>query len=425
VNIGILGLGTVGGGVVNVLGKNENEIFARTGEQINITHGAVKSISEPRICADGNIKITEDAFEIVNNPEIDVVLELIGGTTIAKELVMAAINNNKHVITANKALIATHGNELLALAKEKKVHLLFEAAVAGGIPILKSLEQGLSANKIELVAGIINGTGNFILTEMRDKGRDFADVLKEAQDLGYAEADPTFDVEGIDAAHKLAILASIAFGCELQMDKVSTEGISQISGEDVAFASELNYSIKHLGIAKKVNGELQMRVHPTLIPKTQLLANVDGVMNAVLVKGNAVGPTLYYGAGAGDEATASAVIADLVDIIKNTVSHDVLGWKSLTKIPNCDVDNIESVFYLRLLATDKPGALADITTTLAKHNISVESVIQKQVDTQNNAHIAMITNSVTTASLNAAITEIQSHEFIQEDVKIIHVENLD
>ena len=424
-NIGILGLGTVGGGVVNVLSKNESEIFARTGEKINVTHGAVKSISEPRICADGDINITEDAFEVVNNPEIDVILELIGGTTIAKELVIQAINNNKHVITANKALIATHGNELLTLAKQKNVHLLFEAAVAGGIPILKSLEQGLSANKIELVAGIINGTGNFILTEMRDKGRDFADVLKEAQDLGYAEADPTFDVEGIDAAHKLAILASIAFGCKLQVDKVSTEGISQISGEDVMFATELNYSIKHLGIAKKVDGELQMRVHPTLIPKTQLLANVDGVMNAVLVRGNAVGPTLYYGAGAGDEATASAVIADLVDIIKKTVSYDVLGWKSLVEIPNCDANNIESVFYLRLLATDKPGTLADITTTLAKHNISVESVIQKQIDAQNNAHIAIITNNVKTANLKAAITEIQSHEFIQEDVKIIHVENLD
>ena len=424
-NIGILGLGTVGGGVVNVLSKNESEIFARTGEKINVTHGAVKSISEPRICADGDINITEDAFEVVNNPEIDVILELIGGTTIAKELVIQAINNNKHVITANKALIATHGNELLTLAKQKNVHLLFEAAVAGGIPILKSLEQGLSANKIELVAGIINGTGNFILTEMRDKGRDFADVLKEAQDLGYAEADPTFDVEGIDAAHKLAILASIAFGCKLQVDKVSTEGISQISGEDVMFATELNYSIKHLGIAKKVDGELQMRVHPTLIPKTQLLANVDGVMNAVLVRGNAVGPTLYYGAGAGDEATASAVIADLVDIIKKTVSYDVLGWKSLVEIPNCDANNIESVFYLRLLATDKPGTLADITTTLAKHNISVESVIQKQIDAQNNAHIAIITNNVKTANLKAAIAEIQSHKFIQEDVKIIHVENLD
>ncbi len=424
-NIGILGLGTVGGGVVNVLNNNKSEIFARTGEQINITHGAVKSISEPRICEDGNINITEDAFSVANNPDVDVVLELIGGTTIAKDLVIAAINNNKHVITANKALIATHGNELLTLAKQKNVHLLFEAAVAGGIPILKSLEQGLSANKIELVAGIINGTGNFILTEMRDKGRDFADVLKEAQALGYAEADPTFDVEGIDAAHKLAILASIAYGCKLQMDKVSTEGISDISGEDVSFATELNYSIKHLGIAKKVNGELQMRVHPTLIPKTQLLANVDGVMNAVLVKGNAVGPTLYYGAGAGAEATASAVIADLVDIIKGTVSHDVFGWKQLIEIPSCNPSNVESVFYLRLLATDKPGVLADITTTLAKHNISVESVIQKQIDQQNNAHIAIITNSVKTADLHAATAEIQTHEFIQETVKIIHVENLD
>ncbi|MDC9727015.1 MAG: homoserine dehydrogenase [Candidatus Thioglobus sp.] len=424
-NIGILGLGTVGGGVVNVLRKNEREIFARTGEQINITHGAVKNLAEPRICDDGDINITEDAFEIVNNPDVDVILELIGGTTIAKDLVATAINNNKHVITANKALIATHGNELLTLAKEKNVHLLFEAAVAGGIPVLKSLEQGLSANKIELVAGIINGTGNFILTEMRDKGRDFSDVLKEAQELGYAEADPTFDVEGIDAAHKLAILASIAYGCNLQMDKVSTEGISEISGEDVAFATEFNYSIKHLGIAKKVNGELQMRVHPTLIPKTQLLANVDGVMNAVVIKGNAVGPTLYYGAGAGDEATASAVIADLVDVIKDTVSHDVLGWKNLVEIPNCDAQNIESVFYLRLLATDKPGVLADITATLAKHNISVESVIQKQIDQQNNAHIAIITNNVKTADLNTAITEIQTHEAIQEDVKMIHVENLD
>jgi homoserine dehydrogenase len=425
VNIGILGLGTVGGGVVNVLSKNSSEIFARTGEEINISHAAVKSINEPRICADGNINITEEAFEVVNNPDIDVILELIGGTTIAKDLVVTAINNNKHVITANKALIATHGNELLNLAKEKNVHLLFEAAVAGGIPILKALEQGLSANKIELVAGIINGTGNFILTEMRDKGRDFADVLKEAQELGYAEADPTFDVEGIDAAHKLAILASIAYGCDLQMDKVSTEGISEVSGEDVSFANELNYSIKHLGIAKKVNGELQMRVHPTLIPKTQLLANVDGVMNAVLIKGNAVGPTLYYGAGAGDEATASAVIADLIDIIKNTVSHDVLGWKDLIEIPNCNPDDIKSVFYLRLLATDKPGVLADITATLAQHDISVESVIQKQIDQQNNAHIAIITNNVRTAALQAAITEIQNHEFIQEDVKIIHVENLD
>lgn len=423
-NIGILGLGTVGGGVVNVLNKNADEIFKRTGEPINITHGAVKRISDSRICADGTITITEDAFEVVNNPQIEVILELIGGTTLAKELVMTALNNKKHVITANKALIATHGNELLALAKNNRVHLLFEAAVAGGIPILKALEQGLSANKIELVAGIINGTGNFILTAMRDQGRDFADVLKEAQDLGYAESDPTFDVEGIDAAHKLAILASIAFGCELQFDRVSTEGISQIEGEDVAFATEFGYSIKHLGIAKKVGEKLQLRVHPTLIPKTHLLAHVDGVMNAVLVKGNAVGPTLYYGAGAGDEATASAVIADLVDIIKGTVNADIFGWKSFRTTPHQALDEIESIFYLRLLATDKPGVLADITSILAQHNISVEAVIQKQMDTHNNAHIAIITNGVKTGKLKTAINAIQKNDFIQEAVKIIHVETL-
>lgn len=346
-NIGILGLGTVGGGVVNVLAKNQAEIMRRTGVQIQVTHAAVRDINQPRICPTKGIEFTQAPFEIVNNDSIDIVLELMGGTTLAKELVKTAIKNGKHVITANKALIATHGNELLALAKDNNTHLLFEAAVAGGIPILKSLEQGLSANQIEMVAGIINGTGNFILTEMRDKGRDFADVLKEAQELGYAEADPTFDVEGIDAAHKLAILAAIAFGCELQFDKVSTQGISQISGEDVAFATELGYSIKHLGIAKKLNGKIQMRVHPTLIPKTRLLANVDGVMNAVLIKGNAVGPTLYYGAGAGAEATASAVIADLVDVIKDTLSHNVLGWQSFEAIPYQNQDDIESIFYLR------------------------------------------------------------------------------
>jgi len=260
---------------------------------------------------------------------------------------------------------------------------------------------------------------------MRDKGRDFADVLKEAQALGYAEADPTFDVEGIDAAHKLAILASIAFGCELQFDKVSTEGISQIEGEDVAFATELGYSIKHLGIAKQTNGKIEMRVHPTLIPKTRLLANVDGVMNAVLVKGNAVGPTLYYGAGAGDEATASAVIADLVDIIKGTVSNDTLGWQSFEPMVNRDSDEIESIFYLRLLASDEPGVLADITSIFANHNISVEAVVQKQIDAQNNAHIAIITNQVKTSEMNAAVDEIQKNDFIQESVKIIHVETLD
>lgn len=423
-NIGILGLGTVGGGVVNVLNKNQAQIMRRSGDGIKVTHAAVRDTTQTRICPTEHIQLTQDPFEIVNNDKIDVVLELMGGTGLAKNLVEQAIKNGKHVVTANKALIATHGNELLALAKDNNAHLLFEAAVAGGIPILKSLEQGLSANQIELIVGIINGTSNFILTEMRNKGRDFGNVLKEAQALGYAEADPTFDVEGIDAAHKLAILASMAFGCELQFNQVSTQGISKISGEDIAFATQLGYTIKHLGIAKKLDGKLQMRVHPTLVPKTHLLSNVDGVMNSVLVKGNAVGETLYYGAGAGSEATASSVIADLVDIVKGTVNHNILGWQSLIEMPNCKTDDIESVFYLCLLTADKPGVLADITATLANHNISVEAVIQKQIDQKNNAHIAMITNFIKTSELNKAVVEIQTHDYVQEDVKIIPVEML-
>ncbi len=423
-NIGILGLGTVGGGVVNVLNKNQAQIARQSGDSINVTHVAVRDITQTRICPTEHLKLTQDPFKIVNDDDVDVVLELMGGTDLAKDLVEQVIKNGKHVVTANKALIAIHGNELLALAKDNNTHLLFEAAVAGGIPILKSLEQGLNANQIELVAGIINGTSNFILTEMRNKGRDFEDVLKEAQILGYAEADPTFDVEGIDAAHKLAILASMAFGCELQFNQVSTQGISKISGEDIAFAAELGYVIKHLGIAKKLDGKLQMHVHPTLVPKTHLLSNVDGVMNSVLVRGNAVGETLYYGAGAGAEATASSVIADLIDIIKGTVNHDVLGWQSLINIPNCKTDDIESVFYLRLLATDRSGVLADITAILANYNISVEAVIQKQIDQENNAHIAIITNLIKTSELNKAVAEIQTHDYIQEDVKIIFVETL-
>lgn len=423
-NIGILGLGTVGGGVVNVLTKNKDEIFRRSGVQIQVTHAAVRDINQSRICPIDNIQLTQDPFEIINNASIDVVLELIGGTDLAKKLVETALKNGKHVITANKALIAIHGNELLALAKSKNVHLLFEAAVAGGVPILKSLEQGLSANQIEMIAGIINGTSNFILTEMRDKNKAFADALEEAKVLGYAETDPTFDIEGIDAAHKLSILTAMAFGCKLEFDKIFTEGISKISKEDVSFAAELGYVIKHLGIAKKSHDKVQMRVHPTLIPDYCLLANVEGVMNAVLVKSNAVGSTLYYGAGAGDQATASAVIADLVDIIKGTVSQDILGWQSLKSIPVQNQSEIESIFYLRLLATDEAGVLADITSILVKHNISVESVVQKQIDAQNNAHIAMITNQVKTGDINAAVAEIQKKNFIQETIKTIHVEVL-
>jgi homoserine dehydrogenase len=425
VKIGILGLGTVGGGVVNVLSKNHQEISRRCGSDISIEIAAVKDLKQKRICSTDGFKLTENSNDVVNHPDVEVVLELIGGTSIAKDLTEKALKNKKHVITANKALIAKHGNELLKLAKDNSVSILFEASVAGGIPILKSLGQGLTANKIDLVAGIINGTGNFIMTEMKEKGRDFDDVLKEAQALGYAEADPTFDIEGIDAAHKLAILASIAFGVELNFEAVSTEGISQVDPEDISIADELGYIIKHLGVAKKIDGRIDTRVHPTLIPKKRLLANVNGVMNAVLIKGNAVGPTLYYGPGAGDEATASAVIADLVDLVKGTHSNDEFSWKQLERANYIEKDNVESIFYLRILASDKPGVLADITSILAKHNISVESVVQKQIDADNNAHIAIITNKILTKEMNKAINEIQAHDYITGTVKIIPVETLD
>ena len=423
--IGILGLGTVGGGVVNVLSKNHQGISRRCGSDISIEIAAVKDLKQKRICSTDGFKLTENSNDVVNHPDVEVVLELIGGTSIAKDLTEKALKNKKHVITANKALIAKHGNELLKLAKDNSVSILFEASVAGGIPILKSLGQGLTANKIDLVAGIINGTGNFIMTEMKEKGRDFDDVLKEAQALGYAEADPTFDIEGIDAAHKLAILTSIAFGVELNFEEVSTEGISQVDPEDISIADELGYIIKHLGVAKKINGLIDTRVHPTLIPKKRLLANVNGVMNAVLIKGNAVGPTLYYGPGAGDEATASAVIADLVDLVKGTHSNDEFSWKQLERANYIEKDNVESIFYLRILASDKPGVLADITSILAKHNISVESVVQKQIDPDNNAHIAIITNKILTKEMNKAINEIQAHDYITGTVKIIPVETLD
>jgi len=344
---------------------------------------------------------------------------------VTKKLVETAIKNGKHVITANKALIAKHGNKLIQLANKNKVRLLFEASVAGGIPIIKSLEQGLSANKIESLAGIINGTGNFILTEMKEKNRDFDDVLKEAQALGYAEADPTFDVEGIDAAQKLAILAAIAFGTELQFDKVFTKGISNITTEDIKYASELGYTIKHLGIAKRVGNGIELRVHPTLISNEEIIANVNGVMNAVLVKGDALGTSLYYGAGAGEEATASSVIADLIDIINNQTSNHILGWKSQEKLTVIDTDSIDSEFYLRLLVSNMKGVLAKITGIFHQYNVSIEELIQKQIDENNNAHIVIITNKVNTKDIMGIKTAIETSDFNQEDMQIIHVESFD
>ena len=423
--VGILGLGTVGGGVVNVLQKNSKSIKRRTGVEIELVIAGVRDISKKRICDTKKIQLTEDPFEVVNHPDIDVVLELIGGFGLAKELVEQAINNGKHIITANKALIGNHGNELIKLANKKKVRFLFEASVAGGIPIIKALEQGLSANNIESVAGIINGTGNFILTDMKEKGRDFNDVLKEAQALGYAEEDPTFDIEGIDAAHKLSILAAIAFGTEIQFDKIYTKGISNISTEDILHATELGYTIKHLGIAKRAENGIELRVHPTLVPNNKLIAQVDGVMNAVMVKSDALGTSLYYGPGAGDEATASAVIADLNDIINNQTSNHTLGWKSQQKIKVVDNNSIHSEFFLRLLVTDVKGVLAKVTGIFNDHNVSIEALIQKQVDENNNAHIAITTDKVSTKTVLSIKKKIEASEFNQADVQIIHIELLD
>ena len=423
--VGILGLGTVGGGVVNVLQKNSASIERRTGVKIEVILAGVRDVTQKRICDTSNIKLTEDPFEVVNHPDIDVVLELIGGTGLTKELVETAINNGKHVITANKALIANHGNELIKLANKKQVRLLFEASVAGGIPIIKSLEQGLSANNIESLAGIINGTSNFILTDMKEKGRDFDDVLKEAQALGYAEEDPTFDIEGIDAAHKLSILAAIAFGTELQFNQVYTKGISGITTEDIIHAQELGYTIKHLGIAKRTGNGIELRVHPTLVSNKQLIAQVDGVMNAVMVKSNALGTSLYYGAGAGDEATASAVIADLNDIINNQTSNHILGWKSQQKLAVIDNDEIHSEFFLRLLVSDIKGVLAKVTGIFNDHNVSIEALIQKQVDENKNAHIAITTDKVSTKAIMDIKAAIEASDFNQSEVQIIHIELLD
>ena len=423
--VGILGLGTVGGGVVNVLQKNSKSIKRRTGAEIELVIAGVRDLTKKRICDTKKIKLTEDPFEVVNHPDIDVVLELIGGFGLAKELVETAINNGKHIITANKALIGNHGNELIKLANKKKVRFLFEASVAGGIPIIKALEQGLSANNIESVAGIINGTGNFILTDMKEKGRDFNDVLKEAQALGYAEEDPTFDIEGIDAAHKLSILAAIAFGTEIQFDKIYTKGISEITTDDILHATELGYTIKHLGIAKRTEKGIELRVHPTLVPNNRLIARVNGVMNAVMVKSDALGKSLYYGPGAGDEATASAVIADLNDIINNQTSKNTLGWKSQQKIKVVDNDSIFSEFFLRLVVTDVKGVLAKVTGIFNDHNVSIEALIQKQVDENNNAHIAITTDKISTKTVMSIKQKIEASEFNQADVQIIHIELLD
>jgi len=412
--VGICGLGTVASGVINVIKRNQHEISARAGCQVDVVHVGSRSLKNN--CDMTGIAFTTNLMDVIDNPEVDVVAELIGGYDLAKEIVCSAIRNGKHVVTANKALIAEHGNEIFALAAEHNVIVAYEAGVAGGIPIIKALREGLAGNKINWLAGIINGTGNFILTEMKDKGRDFADVLEEAQALGYAEADPTFDVEGIDAAHKLAILASVAFGVPLQFEKTFTEGISKISTLDVNNAEELGYRIKHLGIARRQKNGFELRVHPTLIPEHQLIAKVDGVMNSVLVDGDAVGQTLYYGAGAGSEATASAVIADLVDVARvvNSKSEEFVPYlgfsaEKLQALPVIPIEEIISAYYLRVTAEDHPGVLAEVASILSDLGINIESVMQKESEQENNTiPLVLLTHEVQEKQINLAIEKIEA-----------------
>ncbi|MBQ0754424.1 MAG: homoserine dehydrogenase [Gammaproteobacteria bacterium] len=429
VKVGIVGLGTVGAGTVNVLKRNAAEIASRVGRPIEISHIGARR-DNPNCDIEG-IKVSRDIFAVAADPEVDILVELIGGTTVARELVLQAIRNGKHIVTANKALIAEHGNEIFAEAHKQGVDVAFEASVAGGIPILKALGEGLAANHIKWVAGIINGTGNYILTEMRDKGRSFADALDEAQALGYAEADPTFDVEGIDAAHKLTIIASIAFGIPLQFSRVYTEGISKLTAEDVEAAEQFGFSIKHLGIGKDTEHGIELRVHPTLVPKSVLLASVNGVMNAVMVDGDAVGPTMFYGAGAGAEPTASAVAADIIELGRAlTADHEervpYLGFHvdAMSTKPVLSMDDVVCPFYIRLHVQDKAGVLADITRILSENSISIEAMQQKDVDDGQAVPILMMTHAVREADLNKALAEIAALDTVLDEIVRIRVELL-
>lgn len=428
IKIGILGLGVVGSGTATILHRNQEEISRRLGLELQAVQGSARS-DKPEMKELG-LDVTQDSYAIINNPDIDIVVELIGGTGIAKELVLAAIENGKHVVTANKALIALHGNEIFAAAKTKGVKVAYEASVAGGIPVIKAIREGLAANQIDWLVGIINGTGNFILTEMRDKGRPFDEVLKEAQELGYAEADPTFDVEGIDAAHKLTILASIAFGIPLDFEKTYTEGISKVSTDDVEYAKELGYEIKHLGIARKTDTGIELRVHPTLVPEKQLIANVNGVMNAVMVMADAVGPTMYYGAGAGSEPTASAVVADIIDAARymetapeSRVPYLAYQPESIQAQAILPIDHVESAYYLRFNAEDKPGVMAEITALFAEADISIEAVVQKEVSADI-LPIFMLTNIVKESEVNALIDKIVALPSVTSEISRIRVEHL-
>jgi len=431
-NVGILGLGTVGGGTYKVLTRNAAEITRRIGVAINVVQVADRNLEAAKAAVSADVNVTDDVFAVVNNPAVDVVVELIGGYTLSKELVLKAIANKKHVVTANKALIALHGNEIFAAAKANNVIVAFEAAVAGGIPIIKALREGLGANRIEWVAGIINGTTNFILTEMREKGLNFADVLGEAQRLGYAEADPTFDVEGIDAAHKLTIMSAIAFGMPMKFEQAYTEGITKLQQVDIKYAEELGYRVKLLGITKRTDKGVELRVHPTLIPEKRLVANVNGAMNAVVVKGDAVGPTLYYGAGAGAEPTASAVVADLMDVARlidatsaQRVPYLAFQPDQVQDLPILPMDEVQSAYYLRLRASDKPGVLAEVTKILGDRAISIDAMMQKEPDeNETEADIVILTHITVEKNMNAAIAAIEALSAITGNVVRIRMEEL-
>jgi len=432
INVGLLGIGTVGAGTFTVLNRNAEEIMRRAGRPIRITVVADKNIERAREITQGKCRVTDDAFSVVSDPEVDIVVELIGGYGVAKDLVLKAIANGKHVVTANKALLAVYGNEIFTAAQKMRVMVAFEAAVAGGIPIIKALREGLAANRIEWIAGIINGTTNFILSEMRDKGLSFDAVLKEAQRLGYAEADPTFDIEGVDAAHKITILAALAFGIPMQFDKAHVEGISRLDATDIKYAEQLGYRIKLLGITRRTPEGIELRVHPTLIPAKRLIANVEGAMNAVLVQGDAVGATLYYGKGAGAEPTASAVIADLVDVTRmhtadpeNRVPHLAFQPNQLANLRVLPMDEVQTSYYLRLRVADKPGVLADITRILADEQISIDAVNQKEpAEGEEQTDLVMLTHMTREKRINAAIAKIEALGVVAGKVTKLRLEEL-
>ncbi|GAA7759944.1 MAG: homoserine dehydrogenase [Burkholderiaceae bacterium] len=432
IKVGLLGIGTVGSGTFNVLKRNQEEIRRRAGRGIEIAVVADLNTERARELTGGAVDVVSDANEVVTRPDIDIVIELIGGYGIARELVLKAIENGKHVVTANKALLAVHGNEIFEAARKKGVIVAFEAAVAGGIPIIKALREGLTANRIQWIAGIINGTTNFILSEMRDKGLDFDTVLKEAQQLGYAEADPTFDIEGIDAAHKVTLMSAIAFGMPVQFDRAHVEGITKLSAIDIKYAEELGYRIKLLGITRRREEGVELRVHPTLVPASRLIANVEGAMNAVLVQGDAVGATLYYGKGAGAEPTASAVIADLVDVTRlhtadpnHRVPHLAFQPDELSSVPVLPIDEVTSSYYLRMRVSDETGVLAEITRILAEAGISIDAMLQKESrEGEPQTDIIILTHLTREKHVNAAIRSIEALQTVLSPVTRLRMEEL-